>query len=152
MLDCEKDFITLHIDNILKTPFVRIRVSRKPVAFEQPPIRAGEVGNINLDVMSVVRLDAFGSLTEEHVLISSYGNRCRYRSIAHSGICGGAHNLSIETRDLSGGSRADIELDICEGEFSAPELQGRPVTAKAISPRAFHRHKAFAIDKTELRV
>ena len=63
MLDCEKDFITLHIDNILKTPFVRIRVSRKPVAFEQPPIRAGEVGNINLDVMPVVRLDAFGSLT-----------------------------------------------------------------------------------------
>src|SRR2546428_9463870 len=145
MLDCEKDCITLHIDNILKSPFVRIRVSRKPVAFEQPPIRAGEVGNINLDVMPVVRLDAFGSLTEEHVLISSYGNRCRYRSIAHSGICGGAHNLSIETRDLSGGSRADNEIDIFEGEVNAPQLPGRPPATEASSPNAILRPQTFAI-------
>src|SRR5262249_27345356 len=122
-----------------------------PVVFEQSSIRAREVCDINLNMMTVIRLDAFGRLTEEQILIFSCAYRCGNSSIPHPDVACGAHDFFIERPDSSGAACGHCELDISDTKFRRAELRSRPMAVEAIPPWTSYFDELLAVAKSKFR-
>ena len=118
----------------------------------QPPMRAGEIGDVNLYVMAVVRLLRRVGLAEVAVLFLTH---------LHAGLADvrgrrhgreRAHHLAIETGDALRRARTDVELDIGHAQHDAAEAAlVRRMHGDAVAPGACGFDAVIAFAEVELR-
>ncbi len=118
----------------------------------QPPIGAGEIGNIDLYVMAVVRLLRRIGLAEVPVLFLAHLHTglADVRARDHGREC--AHHLAIETDDALRRAGTDVELDIGHAQHDAAEAAlVRRMHVDAVAPWAGGLNAVVAFAEVKLR-
>src|SRR5215471_12419239 len=123
VFDGEENLVGGGIDDVTKTPFVAVGLTRDAFQIHQASIWSREIGDVDLDVMPIVRSQLLPGLAKEDVLIPTCPNRCRQRSITHTGRRLGAKNPVIKRGDACRRAHGDGKLYISEPKFNRTEVR-----------------------------
>src|SRR6185503_16454968 len=100
------------------------------VARLQPLVGRGEVGDVHLDVVTVVRRQLAPGLGGVQLLVAADGHR-------GAALLRGrrrAHHVRIEARDAVRRAGWNVEVDVDDAELDRAVLRGRRVAAHARAP------------------
>src|SRR5262245_62018306 len=136
MLDREQELAGVEIDDVAEAILVLIVLAVDEAALVQPPVRTGEVRNVDLDMMLVEVGQGLVGLAEQQLLVLADLD-ARDRAVAVRDLGWRADHLRIEAGDAFGAADRDVELDIGEAKRDAAEARGVGlVAADAIAPGA----------------
>src|SRR4029077_11182254 len=135
MLDLEKGFVAIEIDDVLPAVLVGVALLGQQLAFLQLFIRAGEVADIDLDVVSVIGRNLSPGLAEPQLLIVADADAGGAARAVAFELGLRAENLPVELLDPSGGPGRHLEFEIGHAEIDRAEpLDIRAVHVEAVAP------------------
>src|SRR5262245_49301531 len=152
VLHREQHLARVEIDNVLEAVFVVVDLRRQQAELLEPLIGSGEVRDVDLRMVAVIRLLGRLGLAEVPVLFLAH----LHPRLAAAAVLdhGGerAHDLAVEARDALRRARPHVELDIGHAEHDAAEaaLVGR-VDVDAVAPGADGLHAIVAFAEVEFR-
>src|SRR6476620_2849822 len=137
VLDREQHLARIRVDHVLEAIFVVIHLHGDQAEFLQAPIRAGEIRDIDLRVVAVIRLLRLFCLAEVPVLLLAH----LYSSLAAVSVLDHrrerAHDIAIEAGDAVRGAGAHVEFDVRHPQHDTAEaVLVRRMDVDAIAPRA----------------
>src|SRR5205085_223992 len=124
------------IDDVAEAVLVLIVLAADQIAFHEPAVRAGKIGDIDLHVVLVEgRQGPFG-LAEDEILVLA-DPHAGDRAVAVQGSGGSADHLAIEGADARSSPDRNVELDVGNSEPDPAETRGvRLEDAHTVAPRA----------------
>src|SRR5262249_31932271 len=148
----EQDLAGVEIDHVLEAIFVLIDLHGDEAELFKPPMRPGEVRNVNLAVVPIVRFLRRIGLAEVPVLLLAHLHAgFRRVSVLDDGRKR-AHHLAIETRNAMRGAGTDVERDVRHAQHdTAKAVRVRRMHVDAVTPRADRLDTIVAFAEVELR-
>src|SRR5919201_2728234 len=138
VLDLVEELAGLRIDDLLEAILVGVRLLADDAALVELGMRAAEVGDVDGDVIAVVRADLVARLAEQQRLAVADLHARRRAAVILLEPRGGAHDLAVEARDAVCMTRRNGKLDVRHAERHEAELRPRPMQPDAVAPRTRH--------------
>src|SRR5947208_5142218 len=138
VLDLVEELAGLRIDDLLEAVLVRVRLLADDAALVEPGVRAAEVGDIDGDVITVVRADLVARLAEQQRLALADLHARRRGALVLLQARRRTDDLAIEARDAVGVAGRHRKLHVRHAKRHEAEVGTRTMQPDAVPPRARH--------------
>src|SRR6266542_5964291 len=152
VLDGEQHLTRIEIDHVLEAIFVLIDLRGDEAELLQPPMRGGEIRDVDLRVMPVVRLLGRVGLVEIPVLLLAHLHAGFRRISVLDDTRQRAHDFAVESRDAARRAGTHVERDIGHTQHdTAKAALVRRMHVDAVAPWADRLDAIVVFAEVELR-
>ena len=135
MVKREEHFACINVDDILEPVLVLAALFRDKSACAQFVVRAGEVGDVDLDMMTVERRDLAAGFCKNEIL-SMANHDMGGDTAAGFQRCWRADDFLVESGNLLCTAQWHVEINVCDAKSYPSETFSGWMDAKPVSPRA----------------
>src|SRR5215469_1599533 len=136
VFDSKQDLAALRIDDVLESILVLVALLGDQSLRRQPAMRAGEVVDVDLNVMPIVGRRRLVGFTEEQVLPRPGSHAGKRSTRVLEPCCLRTHDLRIKARDTLSRSHRHIELHVWDTDRHRAEALGWSIAMNPVAPWA----------------
>src|SRR5262249_730764 len=136
VLDGEQVAPAFRVDDVAETVLEAIVLGRDEAALREPGMGAGEVRDVDLNVVIIELRERLVGFTKQEMLVLANPDG-GHGSVAVCDLRGRVDHVAIKAADAAGGADRHVELDIGHSERDPPETGSIGLmAADAIAPGA----------------